>query len=80
MPKPTSKKQSLSPHFFRRDEDGTVRVRMRFSAEEASLIEEAAGDTPLITYLHRVMMDRAQVHANRARKERRKRLAESEDE
>jgi hypothetical protein len=64
----------LSPHFFRRDSNGSVRVRMRFNAEEASLIEEAAGDTPLISYIHRVLIDRARIHAEQARKERQKKL------
>ena len=72
------KQQPLSPHFFRRDRNGTVRVRLRFSAEEASLIEEAAGDTPLITYIHRVLMDRAKIHAEKAREERQQRLREEQ--
>lgn len=57
----------LSPHFFRRERDGTVRLRIRFSAEEAALIEEAAGDTPLLLYIHRVLRDRARYHIDRAR-------------
>lgn len=74
-----SKQTSLSPHFFRRDRNGTVRIRLRFSPDEASLIEEAAGDTPLITYIHRVIIERAKVHAKRAREERRQRLREIND-
>lgn len=66
----------LSPHFFKRDKDGSVRVRIRLSPEEASLIEEAAGETPLIPYMHRVLMSRAKIHAESARKERRKQLEE----
>jgi len=66
----------LSPHFFKRDHDGSVRVRIRLSPEEASLIEEAAGDTPLIPYMHRVLMSRAKIHAENARRERRKQLKE----
>lgn len=71
--------RKLSRHFFRRDDNGTVRIRMRFSADEASLIEEAAGDTPLIVYMHRVLMDRARIHAEKARKERQERLRQSND-
>jgi hypothetical protein len=54
--------QRLSPHFFRREADGSVRLRIRFTAEEAALIEEAAGDTPLLLYIHRVLGDRARYH------------------
>lgn len=52
----------MSPHFFKREADGTVRLRIRFTAEEASLIEEAAGETPLLLYIHRVLGDRARYH------------------
>jgi hypothetical protein len=55
-------KASLSPHFFRREADGSVRVRIRFTAEEAAIIEEGAGDTPLLLYIHRVLNDRARYH------------------
>jgi len=72
-------KQPLNPHFFRRDRNGTVRIRLRFGPEEASLIEEAAGDTPLITYIHRIIIERAKVHAEKARNERRQRLQEADD-
>lgn len=67
---------NLSPHFFRRDENGSVRVRLRFSAEEANLIEEAAGSTPLIPYMQHVLLDRARIHAERARKDRQRRMKE----
>jgi hypothetical protein len=59
MPRPRS---TLSPHFFRRESDGSVRLRIRFTAEEAALIEEAAGTTPLLLYIHRVLGDRARFH------------------
>lgn len=52
----------MSPHFFRREADGSVRLRIRFTPEEASLIEEAAGETPLMLYIHRVLNDRARYH------------------
>jgi len=41
--------------FFVRLADGSVRLRIRFTAEEADLIEQAAGDTPLLEWLHRVI-------------------------
>lgn len=53
---------NMSPHFFRREADGSVRLRIRFTPEEASLIEEAAGETPLVLYIHRVLGDRARYH------------------
>lgn len=58
----------FSKHFFKREDDGSVRLRMRFSPEEASLIEEAAGDTPLLVYIHRVLKDRAEYHVRAARR------------
>lgn len=72
-------KRDLNPHFFRREQDGSVRIRLRLKPEEASLIEEAAGDTPLVPYMQRVLMDRARIHAERARKERRERLRQQQD-
>jgi hypothetical protein len=63
---PPAPKQ-LSPHFFRREADGSVRVRIRFTAEEAAVIEEGAGDTPLLLYIHRVLNDRARYHIRKRR-------------
>lgn len=40
-----------SPHFFDRESDGSVRLRLRFTAEQADDIEEAAGRTPLVHYV-----------------------------
>lgn len=54
-----------SPHFFRREADSSVRLRIRFTPEEASLIEEAAGETPLLLYIHRVLGDRARYHVRK---------------
>lgn len=58
----------FNPHFFKREPDGSVRLRMRFTAEEASLIEEAAGETPLLLYIHRVLAERARYHIRESRK------------
>lgn len=60
----------LSPHFFKREADGSVRLRIRFTAEEAALIEEAAGDTPLLLYIHRVLGERARYHISKAEEAR----------
>lgn len=53
---------NMSPHFLKREADGSVRVRLRLSPEEARLIEEGAGGTPVMLYIHRVLKDRAQYH------------------
>lgn len=65
---------NVNPHFFKREENGTARVRIRFTAEEANIIEEAAGDTPLVLYIKRIIMDRARAHAEHTRLERQQRL------
>lgn len=62
-----SKKKNHSPHFFAREPDGSVRLRIRFSSEEASIIEEAAGSTPLMLYIHRVLAQQSRYHIQRAR-------------
>lgn len=69
----------VSPHFFKRDEDGSVRLRIRFTKEEADIIEEAAADTPLVHYIQKVLMDRARAHAEAARKERQQRLRQEQE-
>ena len=52
-------RKPLSPHFFRRESDMSVRLRIRLTDEEARLIEEAAGDVPLLLWMHRVLNERA---------------------
>jgi hypothetical protein len=59
-----------SPHFFAREADGSVRLRIRFENEEAALFEEAAGDTPVMVWLHRTLVEAA----TRQVKNRRKKL------
>lgn len=61
-------KQAPSPHFFRRDRDGSVRVRLRFTPEEAATIEEAAGDHPLLPYLYEAIKQVADEDAMEARR------------
>lgn len=58
-----------SPHFFNREPDGTVRLRIRFENEEASMFEEAAGDTPVMLWIHRTLENAAkrQVREQRRR-------------
>lgn len=60
-------KPPLDPHVFRRERDGSVRLRIRFSPEEAALIEEAAGETPLLLYIHRVLGERARYHIKKSK-------------
>lgn len=66
MPRATDK----SPHFFDREPDGSVRLRLRFSSEEADVIEEAAGTTPLITWIVRTVVEVAEDEAEEARQNR----------
>lgn len=59
-----------SPHFFNREPDGTVRLRIRLEPEEASLFEEAAGDTPVMLWLHRTLEAAARRQVEKQRAER----------
>jgi len=61
-------KQAPSPHFFRRDDHGRVSIRLRFTAEEAANIEEAAGERPLLPYLYEIINERAEREAYEARR------------
>lgn len=57
----TSPKQARrSPSFFARDPDQSVRVRLRFEPQLASLIEEAAGRTPLLSWIYAALEAKAQ--------------------
>lgn len=58
-----------SPHFFRRESDGSVRLRIRFDAEEASLYEEAAGKMPVVDWLHATLGAAARQQVDEARKD-----------
>lgn len=59
-----------SPHFFARESDGTVRLRIRFQPDEAAMIEEAAGSTPVMAWLHETIYEAAQAEIQRQRNER----------
>ncbi len=59
-----------SPHFFDREADGSVRLRLRFTEEQANLIEEAAGRAPLIPYILGAVTDAAERDAELARRDR----------
>lgn len=69
-----SKPDRLNPHFFRRDDDGSVRIRMRFTKHEADLIEEAAGDQPLVSFMREIIMDAAETRSREAEDARLDRL------
>lgn len=62
--------RTRSKHFFQRSEDNTVRIRIRFMADAADLIEEAAGDTDLIAYIETAVTDRARADLAAAREQR----------
>jgi hypothetical protein len=70
----------MSPHFFKREADGSVRLRIRFTPEEANLIEEAAGETPLLLYIHRVLGDRARYHIRKRAQVEAELIAEEDDD
>ena len=59
-----------NPFFFHREPDGTVRVRLRFTAEEAAQFEEAAGTTPVVTWMHQVLGDTAREEIEEQRRRR----------
>ena len=59
-----------SPHFFDREPDGSVRLRLRFQEDVATLIEEAAGKTPLIQWIHETLASQAEADAAKAREDR----------
>lgn len=63
-------KPNPNPNFFTRAEDGTVRLRIRFESDEASLFEEAAGDTPVMLWLHRTLSSAAKRQVKQQRKSR----------
>lgn len=46
--------------FFERDREGRAVVRMKFTPEEASLIEQAAGTTPVIAWLYQAVNRQAE--------------------
>lgn len=70
-----------SPSFFAREPDGSVRLRIRFEGDEASLFEEAAGDTPVMVWLHRTLGEAARKQIKAARvNQPRVRPEESDDE
>lgn len=64
-----------SPAFFRREDDGSVRLRIRFDPEEASLYEEAAGTTPVVDWLHATLGAAAREQVDKARRESQPKVA-----
>lgn len=65
-----ARKPQQSPHFFHRESDGSVRLRIRFDGDEASLFEEAAGDTPIMVWIHRTLGEAARRQVKAARETR----------
>lgn len=67
MPQPH---KQPSKRFFERSPDGGVRLRIRFNSDQASMMEEAAGDEPVMDWLHRTLEEaaRTDVRAARARR------------
>lgn len=65
-----SNRTEKSPYFFEREADGSVRLRIRFSEEDANLIEEAAGRSALVPYILKAVVDAAQRDVEEARRSR----------
>lgn len=63
-----AEKPEFNKHFFHRDRFGKVKLNVNLSAEEASLIEEAAGKVPLMLYIHRALNKQATHDVREARK------------
>lgn len=59
-----------SPSFFRRDPDGSARLRLRIRPELASKIEEAAGREPLMSWLYRTLEEAAERGSAASRRSR----------
>lgn len=55
MPHTGNSRRRDSDHFFTREADGSVRIRLRFTGEEASMMEEAAGETPVMDWLQETL-------------------------
>lgn len=68
----SNQQRPQSKHFFAREPDGTVRLRIRFDGEEASLYEEAAGDTPLMLWIHRTLGEAARRQVAEQRRTKKK--------
>lgn len=63
----------LNPNFFKRDKSGMVKLRLNLTEEEALLIEEAAGDVPVMLFIHRALGEQSRLVINRRnRRENRK--------
>jgi hypothetical protein len=58
-----------NPNFFAREPDGSVRIRVRFDSDEAALFEEAAGDMPVMAWLHRTLAKAAREEVREARRQ-----------
>lgn len=58
----------FSKHWFHREPDGKVKLRVNLSPDLASLIEEGAGKTPLMLYVHGALRKQATHDVREARK------------
>lgn len=64
----TTPHRKPNPHFFERDPGGSVRLRIRLNPDDASLIEEAAGEVPLVAWIQSAVAEVAQQEVDAARK------------
>lgn len=63
----TNPQRKLNPRFFEREPGGSVRLRIRLTADDASLVEEAAGSTPLVRWIHNAITQAAHRDVTAAR-------------
>lgn len=66
----TGQPRAHSPHFFKREPDGSVRLRLKFDNEEASIFEEAAGTTPVMVWIRRTLETTAKRQVKESRRKR----------
>ena len=67
---PAANRRSNSASFFKREGDGTVRLRIRFYPEDAALFEEAAGNTAVIDWIYVTLRNAARQQVQEARERR----------
>jgi hypothetical protein len=69
-----------NPNFFNREDDGSVRLRLKFDNEMASLFEEAAGKTPVMVWLRRTLETTAKRQVKEQRRLRQQISPPSDDD
>lgn len=79
MPHPKNNPRRSDPNFLVRDTDGSVRLRMRFKGPLASMMEEAAGTTPVVDWIEATLEKAAREQLREIRAARRGKLRPPEE-